>query len=97
MTYRIHRTPTPDAVLFALSGKVDGEHVSRLQAMLVDEAKDRVVLDLSDVTLVDRAAVCFLAGAEAAGVRLVNCPEYVRSWIAAERDWQGTADTGHAP
>jgi len=33
------------------------------------------VLDLKDVTLVDRAAVRFLAAAEAAGTRILNCPE----------------------
>ena len=30
----------------------------------------------------------FLAGVEAAGAVLINCPEYVRSWISAE---QGSA------
>jgi hypothetical protein len=62
------------------------EHATRLQEFLANEASGRVTLDLKDVTLVDRAAVCFLADAEAAGIRLVNCPEYVRSWIAAKRD-----------
>ena len=38
-----------------------------------------VVLDLADVMLVDRDAVRFLAGIEAEGAVLVNCPEYVRS------------------
>jgi hypothetical protein len=45
-----------------------------------------VVLDLKDVTLVDRAAVGFLARVEVAGAEIVNCPEYVRSWIEAEQD-----------
>ena len=88
MTYRIHRLATPDAVVFALSGNMDIEHATRLQEFLADEAHGPVTLDLKDVSLVDRAAVRFLAGAEAAGVRIVNCPEYVRSWIVAERDWQ---------
>ena len=43
------------------------------------------VLDLADVTLVNREAIGFLAGVEAAGATLVNCPEYVRSWIDAEQ------------
>jgi anti-anti-sigma regulatory factor len=67
---------------------MDIEHATRLQEFLANEANGHVTLDLKDVTLVDRAAVHFLAGAEAAGIRIVNCPEYVRSWIAAERDWQ---------
>jgi len=64
---------------------MDLEHVARLQESLADETDSRVIFDLKDVTLVDRAAVQFLADMETAGVRLVDCPGYVRSWIAAER------------
>ena len=64
---------------------MDLEHVVRLQESLADETDSRVILDLKDVTLVDRAAVQFLAELETAGVRIVNSPGYVRSWIAAER------------
>ncbi len=64
---------------------MDIDHVTRLQEFLANEAIGCVTFDLSEITLVDRAAVRFLAEAEAAGIRLVNCPEYVRSWIAAER------------
>jgi anti-anti-sigma regulatory factor len=71
--------------VFTLSGDLDIEHAARLQEFLSNEANGRVTLDLKDVTLVGRAAVRFLEGVEAAGVRIVNCPEYVRSWIAAER------------
>jgi hypothetical protein len=49
------------------------------------ESNRRVCLDLADVTLVNREAIKFLAGAVAAGGVLANCPEYVRSWIDAER------------
>jgi len=87
LTYRIHRSATPDAVVFTLSGDMDVEHATRLQELLTVEANDRVTLDLRDVTLVHRDAVRFLARAEAAGIRIVDCPDYVRSWIAAERDW----------
>ena len=84
MTLRIHRSSTPDAIVFALSGDMDLEHVTRLQELLADETVNRVTLDLKEVTFADRAAVQFLASAEAAGIRIVNCPRYVRSWIAAE-------------
>ena len=72
-------------VVFALSGDVDKEHADRLEELLASEANDRTILDLKDVTLVDRVAVQFLARLEDRGVRFVNCPGYVRSWIAAER------------
>ena len=88
MTYRIHRSATPDTVVFALSGNMDIEHATRLQEFLADEAHGPVTLDLKDVTLVDRAAVQFLASVDGSGIRIVNCPEYVRIWIAAERNSQ---------
>jgi len=97
MTYRIHRAATPDRVVFALSGDMDLEHTTRLQEFLANEADGHVTLDLKDVGLVHRAAVRFLAAAEAAGVRIVNCPEYVRSWIAAEGDWQQTEQPNQEP
>jgi hypothetical protein len=68
---------------------MNGEHATRLQKFLANEADGRVALDLKDVTLVDGAAVRFLAGAETAGVRIVNCFGYVRSWIAAEEGGNG--------
>jgi anti-anti-sigma regulatory factor len=86
LTYRIHRSIQPGAVVFALSGVLDTELAARLEALIASEADGGIVLDLNDVTLVDRAAVRFLAGVEAAGTEIVNCPEYVRIWIAAEND-----------
>jgi len=85
LTLRIYRSSTPDAIVLALSGDMDLEHVDRLQELLANETVNRVTLDLKEITLVDRVAVQFLADVEAAGVRIVNCPRYVRSWIAAER------------
>ena len=86
MSYRIHHSVRPGASVFALSGVLDAEHATRLEELLSSAVTDRIVLDLKDITLVDRAAVEFLARAEMAGTELVNCPEYVRSWIAAENE-----------
>ena len=88
MTLRIYRSSTPDAIVFALSGDMDLEHVARLQEVLENEPVDRLTLDLTEVTFADRAAVQYLASAEAAGIRIVNCPRYIRSWIAAETESQ---------
>src|SRR2546427_12607082 len=65
------------------------EHACALQELLATTAAGRLVLDLKDIiTLVDRAAVRFLARVEMAGTEIVNCPEYVGSWIAAEnKSW----------
>jgi len=86
VTYRIHHSVHAGANVFVLSGVLDTEHAARLQEMLSTAATGRIVLDLKDITLVDRAAVQFLARVQLAGTELVNCPEYVRSWIAAENE-----------
>ena len=72
-------------VVLALSGDLHENHARELQAILAAEGDRRVVLDLSDVTLVGRDVVTVLARAEAEGTVLVNCPEYVRSWITTEQ------------
>jgi len=88
LTYRMQRSATPDTVTFTLSGEIGSEEVAGLQEFLANEPDGPVVLDLKDITLVDRATVRFLASVEPGEIRIINCPEYVRSWIAAERKWQ---------
>jgi hypothetical protein len=57
-----------------------------LEALLKSESSDRdIVLDLGHVKLVDRDAVQFLAGREAAGTELRNCSAYIREWITQEK------------
>jgi anti-anti-sigma regulatory factor len=84
--YRIQRSEHEGATVFLLSGELDGQHAAQLEELLAGEAPGRILLDLHDITLVDRVAVRFLAGKESSRVRIINCPEYVRSWMAAERD-----------
>jgi hypothetical protein len=38
----------------------------------------------NEVKLVDRDEVSFLAGCEAKGIKLANCPAYIREWIERE-------------
>ena len=85
MTHRIERSTSARGATFVLSGEMDGDHVTELEALMAAVSNRPVVLDLADVTLVNRDAIGFLAGVEAAGATLVNCPEYVRSWIDAEQ------------
>jgi anti-anti-sigma regulatory factor len=84
VTYRIHQSTQAGASVFVLSGVLDIEHTARLQELLATASGDRVVLDLKEITLVDRDAVRFLGRVEMAGAEIVNCPDYVRRWIAAE-------------
>jgi NH3-dependent NAD+ synthetase len=85
LTYRIRRSKGPEGIVFGLSGEMDSEHAARLEDLIMDEADGSILLDLKEVTLVARDAVWFLARVEERGIRITNCPEYVRSWIEAER------------
>ena len=86
---RIQRSAN-DKVMFTLSGRIEAEHLEELQRVCSLETVDRLlVLDLKDVTLVDRDAVKYLARCEANGVRLENCPAYVREWIERESGQNG--------
>lgn len=61
------------------------EDVAELRRLLELETLNRnLALDLRDVTLVDRAAVRFLAKCEADSIELENCPAYIREWIKRE-------------
>lgn len=76
-------------VVFRLSGRMDAENVVELKELFGQEALDAkrrsIVLDLKDLTLVDRDAVKFLGSCEADSIKLRNCPAYIREWIARER------------
>jgi anti-anti-sigma regulatory factor len=74
-------------VVFTVSGRMDAENVGELKALFASEAKGRhIVLDLKDLTLVDRDAVRFLEHCEADSIKLKNCPAYIREWITRERN-----------
>ena len=88
MTYRIERTVQPDATVFLVSGTMDAAHALQLEALLRHEGEGRVLVDLQEITLVDRDAIRLLARMEASGLRLLNCPEYVRRSIVAANDEQ---------
>jgi hypothetical protein len=45
-----------------------------------------IVLELKDVGVVDRDVVCFFVCCEADGVKLENCPSYIREWMERETD-----------
>jgi hypothetical protein len=73
--------------VFALSGRIEEIHISELQQLFQaePEAAD-ITLDLEEVKLVDREAVKFLAACKARGIRLKQCPSYIREWIETGSD-----------
>jgi hypothetical protein len=76
---------TNGSVVFTLSGRIEVEDVEELRRLLDLESPDHLlVLDLKDVTILDRDAVKFLARCEAESIKLENCPPYIREWIERE-------------
>ena len=71
--------------MFTLSGRMDAEQIPELKE-LFDRDYRNIILDLRDVRLADRDAVRFLRGCEAEGMKLENCPAYVREWMDREKD-----------
>jgi predicted metal-binding protein len=61
------------------------EEVAEVKA-LFDADYKTIALDLRDVRLANRDAVRFLRDCEADGMKLENCPAYVREWMERERD-----------
>jgi len=86
MTFIVQRVANEDVVTFTLSGRIKAEEVAELNRIFEVEGRlHRIVLDLKEVKLADQDAVGFLARCEANGIRLVDCPAYIREWIAGER------------
>jgi hypothetical protein len=83
MTLRIERSMRQGFTVFTLSGRMNAEEVAELK-VLFDADYRTILLDLQDVRLADRDAVKFLRDCEADGMKLENCPEYVRKWMERE-------------
>ena len=72
---------------FALSGRLDKEHVVELESLIRAEGKGRrIVIDLKDVNLAGEDGVIFLAQCEAENIMLVNCRPYIREWITRQNN-----------
>jgi hypothetical protein len=85
MTLRIERSMREKYTVFALSGRMESEHVPELKNLLDSEYRN-IILDLRDLRLADRDAVRYLKSCESDGRELENCPAYVRDWIDREKD-----------
>jgi hypothetical protein len=85
MSCRIDRVVGGDnLIVLSISGTITGQHVDTLRNVLQQEA-GALVIDLKNVSLVDRDGVELLALSEDCGTELRNCPAYIREWIARER------------
>jgi anti-anti-sigma regulatory factor len=80
--WKVRRIADGEFVVLLLSGRIDGEHLLELQRIFVSEDGNlNLILDMKEVKLVDQEVVRFLLSCEAGGIRLRNCPAYIREWI----------------
>jgi len=81
--YKITTRPDEQFVTILLNGKFSEDSLAELDESIAAArgVNQTVVMDLSEVTLVDRKAVEYLADQNSHNVRIVNCPVYLRRWI----------------
>ncbi len=76
-----------ELVTLAVCGKVNADSLPGdrpLHRPAGQRNRQQVVLDLSEVTLLDRAAARFFGETLKRGVEVVNCPPYIKHWISPE-------------
>ena len=74
-------------VTLALAGRINANSLGELRRA-IDRARryrGRITLDLSEITLADRASIDFLAQQSREEIELINCPTYLGAWISRER------------
>jgi hypothetical protein len=84
MVLRIERVEDGERVVFVLSGRIEAEYVDELERLFSQDGRT-ITLDLKEVTLIDREVIDKIARWESEGIRLENCPAYVRDWIEKSR------------
>jgi hypothetical protein len=87
MVFRIETAARGRFRVVLLSGRIKKEAMAELKRLceLQPDYRD-VVVDLKDVTLVDREVIRFFMRCEADGVTLENCTPYIREWMEREKD-----------
>jgi predicted metal-binding protein len=87
MTFRIETAARGTVRVFILSGRIETQAIAELKRLfeLQTDYPD-IVLDLKDVGVIDRDVMLFFMHCEEDGVKLENCPPYIREWIEREKD-----------
>ena len=84
MSCRIDRFQVEkDFVVLRISGRIAQDDVEILRAA-IDQEQGAMVIDLEEISVVDRSAVDLLALSVARGVTLRNCRGYIREWNTRE-------------
>ncbi|HWW83882.1 MAG TPA: hypothetical protein VNZ26_09795 [Vicinamibacterales bacterium] len=87
MAFRIETATRGTRSVFILSGRIEAHAIAELARLFESETDHgHIVVDLKDVSLVDREAMRFFARCETEGVKLENCTPYIREWMEREKD-----------
>ena len=87
MSFRIETAARGKSTVLILSGRMEKQAIAELGKLFELQTDYRnIVLDLTDVSVIDRAVMAFLTRCEAAGVKLENCAAYIREWMEREKD-----------
>jgi anti-anti-sigma regulatory factor len=80
--------PAERSVTLLLNGKFSEDAIPELEQSISHArgAHQRIFIDLSEVTLVDRKAVQYISDQAGSDIKLVNCPIYLRHWIKQVSD-----------
>jgi len=85
--WKLRQSKERGKLVLTLCGRIESELIVELRRIFESKSRDHeVVVDLKEVKLLDRDAVTFLASCEGDGIRLENCPPYIREWIRREKD-----------
>jgi hypothetical protein len=72
--------------VFILSGRIETPAIAELRRLFKCQTDSQdIVLDLKEVSLIDREVMRFLLRCEAVGVRLENCAPYIREWMERKK------------
>ena len=82
---RINRVTDTGTTTLIVSGRIRAEQLPDLRRSVEAERPGDLVLNLREIGLVDVEGVRFLLHCEMQGIRLVQCPAYVREWMAREK------------
>jgi hypothetical protein len=87
MAFRIETAGRGRFSIFILSGHIETQAMAELKRLfeLQTDCRD-IVVDLRDVSMVDREVMRFFMRCEADGVTLENCTPYIREWMKREKD-----------
>jgi hypothetical protein len=87
MAFRIQTSARGRFTVLTLSGRIEAEAITELRRLFeLQTDYHSIILDLKDVSLVDRDVMHFFVRCENDGMKLENCAPYIREWMEKEKD-----------